>query len=327
MAKPLNLEIFIERAAKKHNNFYSYELAEYNGSHGLVKIICPNHGVFEQRAYAHLNGARCIECFNEGDTHIGNKYRKSKSLLIEQFKEKHGDRFDYSLMEYKSTNEKIKIRCIKHDEIFEQTSKNHLTGQVGCSQCKNEIFHLHNKNKSYRTFTTRAKAKYGDHYTYDFDSFETNRGNVTINCKLHGNFTMSQHLVLHTCACPICHPKEYVDTTSYTKTNYIKLCKDTGSNLYLMRLSNENELFYKIGISNNLTRRAKDIAGDYPVELVHSIFSADPGKVWTNERKLHKIFKEKSYSPLIKFKGENECFVFDTLDECITLMNELMKDE
>lgn len=325
MAKPLNLEIFIERAAKKHNNFYSYELAEYNGSHGLVKIICPNHGVFEQRAYAHLNGARCIECFNEGDTHSGNKHRKPISLLLYQFKETHGDRFDYSMVEYKSTNIKIKIRCIKHEKIFEQTPKMHLSGSIGCQLCVAEDLSLKYKKESFNKFVNKAIDKYGDYYTYEFDDF-IHRYNITFNCKLHGQFSCTHRLFLKSQGCPTCHPRQYVDTTSYTKSNYIKLCKDTGSNLYLMRLSNENELFYKIGISNNLTRRAKDIAGDYTVELVHSIFSADPGKVWTNERKLHKIFKEKSYSPLIKFKGENECFTFDTVNECINLMNEIMKD-
>jgi len=46
----------------------------------------------------------------------------------------HGDRYDYSLVDYKSYAIKVKIKC-KHHGIFEQSPNNHLNGQ-GCPVCK-----------------------------------------------------------------------------------------------------------------------------------------------------------------------------------------------
>ena len=47
--------------------------------------------------------------------------------------ERHGDRYDYSLVEYKNISSKVSIICKEHG-IFIQNSKNHRDGQ-GCPKC------------------------------------------------------------------------------------------------------------------------------------------------------------------------------------------------
>ena len=42
-------ENFIIKANEIHGNIYDYSLAEYVNSKTKVKIICPEHGIFEQR--------------------------------------------------------------------------------------------------------------------------------------------------------------------------------------------------------------------------------------------------------------------------------------
>jgi hypothetical protein len=37
-------------------------LVEYKNWYTKVKIICPVHGVFEQKPNNHLNGANCLKC-------------------------------------------------------------------------------------------------------------------------------------------------------------------------------------------------------------------------------------------------------------------------
>jgi very-short-patch-repair endonuclease len=54
--KPLNTDSFIEKAVKVHNDFYNYSLVDYKNTNTKVKIICPNHGVFEQAPNSHLSG-------------------------------------------------------------------------------------------------------------------------------------------------------------------------------------------------------------------------------------------------------------------------------
>lgn len=53
---------FIERANSKHNNKYDYSLTQYIDAKSKVKIICSNHGVFEQKANNHLDGKGCKKC-------------------------------------------------------------------------------------------------------------------------------------------------------------------------------------------------------------------------------------------------------------------------
>lgn len=60
-----------------------------------------------------------------------------KRLTLEQFIEraraKHGDKYDYSKVEYKDTHTLVKIICPIHGE-FEQQPHNHLMG-YGCVMC------------------------------------------------------------------------------------------------------------------------------------------------------------------------------------------------
>jgi hypothetical protein len=49
-----------------HNNKYDYSLVNYTLITNKVKIICPIHGAYEQRADSHKNGNGCNKCSNNG---------------------------------------------------------------------------------------------------------------------------------------------------------------------------------------------------------------------------------------------------------------------
>lgn len=53
---------FAEKANEIHNFKYEYSLVEYKGSFGKVKIVCKEHGVFEQTPSSHFQGAGCPKC-------------------------------------------------------------------------------------------------------------------------------------------------------------------------------------------------------------------------------------------------------------------------
>lgn len=50
---------FIQKANLVHKNKYDYSLVNYENSKLKVKIICPIHGIFEQRPDLHLIGNGC----------------------------------------------------------------------------------------------------------------------------------------------------------------------------------------------------------------------------------------------------------------------------
>ncbi len=60
--------------------------------------------------------------------------KKSINEFITQAKEKHNNRYNYTLVNYLNNETKVKIICQIHD-IFEQTPAAHLRGQ-GCPICK-----------------------------------------------------------------------------------------------------------------------------------------------------------------------------------------------
>ena len=96
----------------------------------LVIIICKIHKSFEQIPRAHIKGHGCQKCAR---ITVSNKTKKGNELFIKQAKEVHGDRYDYSKVDYKNCDTNIIIICQDHGE-FEQTPWNHLQGK-NCIKC------------------------------------------------------------------------------------------------------------------------------------------------------------------------------------------------
>jgi len=113
---------------------YDYSLVEYVDSHTKVCIVCPIHGKFKIQPYHLLNGHGCRKCGQES-TH--NKQRKSLEQFIKEARTIHGDKYDYSKVEYHGRDKKVCIICPIHGE-FKQTPHAHLNGQ-GCPICKSSV--------------------------------------------------------------------------------------------------------------------------------------------------------------------------------------------
>lgn len=122
----LTTEAFITRAREVHGDKYDYSQVGYQNIDTSVKIICPEHGVFKQRPYDHLNHKGCSACAN-------NQQLTSKEFIT-RAREIHSDRYDYSLVEYVSNKIIVKIICPEHG-VFEQRPDMHLHQKQGCPQC------------------------------------------------------------------------------------------------------------------------------------------------------------------------------------------------
>jgi len=126
-------EEFIKEAIEKHGDLYDYSKVDYSSTHQAVIIICRIHGDFSQRASSHIKGAGCFYC---GIIRSRDSKRYTTETYIESAKEKHGDLYDYSKVEYLSNRSKIIIICKTHGE-FLQTATQHLSGS-GCPICVNK---------------------------------------------------------------------------------------------------------------------------------------------------------------------------------------------
>src|SRR5690606_9290369 len=91
---------------------YDYSLVDYKGSHTEV-MIKYNDKIYYQKPVEHLSGYKC---------------EKSNVQTTEDFirksKERHGEKYDYSLTEYKGIQEKVKI--LYNGILYEQKAGAHL---------------------------------------------------------------------------------------------------------------------------------------------------------------------------------------------------------
>ena len=126
-------EEFKELAGKIHNNEYDYSKVEYINSHLPVKIICPEHGEFSQTPSAHLNGQGCKKC---GIEKSASSNRRSNQEFIKTSKEIHGDKYDYSKVNYVNSDTPVEIICKKHQVSFFPSPGNHIGQKTGCPICK-----------------------------------------------------------------------------------------------------------------------------------------------------------------------------------------------
>ena len=60
--KGLTTEQFINKAKKIYGDKYDYSLVKYENNKSKIKIICPEHGEFEQEPRNHLSGHKCKKC-------------------------------------------------------------------------------------------------------------------------------------------------------------------------------------------------------------------------------------------------------------------------
>ena len=114
--KKLSKEQFIAKSKVVHGNKYDYSKVEYVNNYTKVCIVCPVHGEFWQIPNNHLHGKGCIKCRFE-DT--GNSCRYNTEDFIKSAKRVHGDKYDYSLVEYTNAQSLIDIVCRKHG-VFKQ---------------------------------------------------------------------------------------------------------------------------------------------------------------------------------------------------------------
>ena len=129
-ALPWTLQRFLEAAIAIHGNKYNYSVANYINHYRKIKIICPEHGEFEQLPSNHLSARGCKMC---GNNITQNKNKKLLVDFITNAELIHGNKYDYSGCEYHNNATKINIKCLKHG-IFKQEPNTHLKGH-GCPIC------------------------------------------------------------------------------------------------------------------------------------------------------------------------------------------------
>lgn len=194
-----------------------------------------------------------------------------KRLSVAEWKDRaikaHNNYYDYSLVEFVSANDVVKIICPTCG-VFELTAVQHVStvSKRGCGKCR-----YTRKYIKYEDFVIEANKTHKDEYTYlkTFD-FSRYQDKALAICKQHGEFYTQITKHLHGKGCPHCArhlgKAEFVrrarevhgDTYDYShaiytreNVNLIILCKEHG----LFQQSPNNHVNGKNGCpkcSNNL---------------------------------------------------------------------------
>lgn len=221
--KKLTKEEFISKAKIIHGGKYDYSLVEYINNSTKIKIICLLHGIFEQVPFSHLGKRGCPKCKSEK---LSSLYLMDQNTFIEKAKLVHGDKYDYSLVNYIGNKYKIEIICSIHGK-FSQLPQNHL--RWGCLKCCHD-------NRKYNTdmFIKKANIFHKNKYDYSKSVYKGSNKKVKIICPKHGSFYQIPRLHMHKSGCPKCREskgetfiREFLENNNilYERQYMFSLCK------------------------------------------------------------------------------------------------------
>ena len=182
----LTTEEWIEKAKEVHGKKYDYSKVNYLNNKKDIIIICKEHGEFEQFPQNHLNGSICHKC-------SGN-YTPTTEEWIEKAKKVHGDKYNYSKVNYINSNTKVIIICKEHGE-FKQRPSDHIIKKYNCWSCSGL------KMKTTEEFINIAKEIHEGKYDYSKVNYINSKTKVTIICKEHGEFEQIPTLHINKCQC------------------------------------------------------------------------------------------------------------------------------
>jgi hypothetical protein len=259
----------------------------------LQYSVDPNHFIVRHKK------PEASTCLNK------NQWFINKANII------HSELYDYSKSEYINSHTKTLIKCASHGDFY-MTPNNHLSG-AGCPICSKERLTFNN-TKTKEDFITKSNLIHTNKYIYDKFIYTTCHKKSIIICKEHGEFeqTPINHRVS---GCPICG-------NDNLKGGYAAIAKyypDTIVNLYLLELTGNNEIFYKIGLTKNIKTRVNKIP--YKKNILKEI-KGTISFLFELEQQIIKEMKNNKYMPKKFFSGKNECFKINK-KELTKLINQL----
>lgn len=120
--------------------------------------------------------------------------------FLEKARERHGDRYDYSQVNYADSMSKVCIICPDHGEFWQSPSA-HSRGR-GCPVCANT-----RRGKPRMTigpFVERALEVHGGKYSYEKSVWAGSNSKICITCPEHGDFWQLPYAHLNGQGCPKC---------------------------------------------------------------------------------------------------------------------------
>lgn len=290
----------------KNNKFEV--LGEYKGVYN--KILCKDkYGEVLMSPPDLLNG---------NNTNVKSAVNR-REYQINQFKEVHGDIYEYLDSFYKEGNRKeyYNVKC-KCGNISAISFDNILLGK-GCNKCWVERNSLH--FKKYKTEEEFIKAcRNIPNIDLDNCGFKTLGEKVKIRCTKHDVefYQQASSALGGMVGCPYC--KKGVNTL--LDKDFIERSRGRDAFLYLVVFNGNGENFCKVGRTYQKIERRFGLGNNFKVPYKLSeivcVKKDLPEKIVEIENLLLETYRESKYNPQLQFNGHTECFSLDALEELKT---------
>ena len=123
----LDIQAYISKANKIHNNKYDYSLVAAHKTKDIVTIICPTHGEFRQQLASHIDSRQgCAKC--------SHNYPLTLEEFVQRSQAAHGDKFTI-IPPFNGIKHPIKIACKNHGIFVCAKAETHPHGGGGCPEC------------------------------------------------------------------------------------------------------------------------------------------------------------------------------------------------
>lgn len=315
------LKFFSEEEITKHKN-YDFTNSDFKGTTKPLGFRCSVHDKelhIEVASKLRKNANHCKDCRKEKSSKdTEERISKSKSnTKIKRYNDfiNHSNvivhkSYDFSDSDFKGVNKPITLRCSIHNKVIVlnkaellKTNKNNK-----CEECESEFTEFYQKE----SFIAKANRRYDSRYDYSKIEDYKYREYVNIICPIHGEYKqMPQVHLFSATGCTKCGDEYSKSFGGYSRSAYINKARSDTSNVYIIKITGNNEVFYKIGITSyTVAIRYKQgyMPEQYNIEIQHTFNDLDKGLAYDFEKLLHKKNKINKYKPLIKFAGYTECF-------------------
>lgn len=191
-----SLESIIECSRELYGDKYTFKDVLFPTSPSHITIVCPIHGEFDRSVSGFLGGRECPRCMKERPNPNDVRQSAASMSFVGKARAVHGDKYNYSKIEYVNSKAKVCIICPEHGEFWQAPSK-HLSGR-GCPHCAGVV------KKTTSQFIEEARNVHGDKYDYSKSVYVNKDTKLTIICPEHGEFSMTPRNHLKSEGCPKC---------------------------------------------------------------------------------------------------------------------------
>jgi len=221
-------EEYIKRFREKFGDSITPFMDEYKNTQSEIHFKCNQCGyIFKRRPHNCLDSDGCPKCKRV------NNQKYTNDIFIEKAREIHGDKYDYSKVNYVNSDTKVCVICHEKDKFgdehgeFYVTPHSHIGSmRSGCPKCSGKF------RKDTEYFIKEAKLVHGDKYIYDETEYVSALKNIKVICPTHGPFSIKPNDHLNGKGCKKCGYETVSDKLSISFDEFIERATVIHNNKY-----------------------------------------------------------------------------------------------